>query len=104
MADIVYREFVELDRPNIYNNGNESVEVFRLKNDNNGNSRFVFHWLAFSREGEWYEDVVRRLNNTDNLPRVKKYRAKWYGGGIVFQPDNLKKELEDMWDATYNTP
>jgi hypothetical protein len=104
MADIVFRDFVTLDRFDAYGVENEVIEYFRLKNDINGSSRVLFHWLPFSRDGEWYEDVVKRLQNTDGLPRVKKYRGKWYGGGIVFSPNNLKREFEKMWDTSFGEP
>lgn len=82
------------------------TELTRLPGyDINGNPRYVCHYLNLLTEEE--------KNNPENVQRVyqgmsqgyhialararkiggKKYRAKWYGGGIVFQSYNIK-ELE----------
>ena len=99
MSTHYHSENVELHNiPNIYENGYESVEVWRVENDVNGNSRYVFHWLSFAREGEWYDDVVKRLQKRFG---VRKYRAKWFGGGIVMSGGNLTHDLTQMHQATY---
>lgn len=53
-------------------------EVCRIENDVNGNGRYVVHYLAFGENYNMALNAARRYGG-------KKYRAKWYGGGIVFQ-------------------
>lgn len=67
-------------------NGNE-IEAFRIDNDNNGNPRYVVH---FSDLGVslWDYDSINKLYG------FNKYRAKWFGGGVVFQSYNIAETLE----------
>lgn len=67
-------------------NGNE-IEAFRIDNDNNGNPRYVVH---FSDLGVslWDYDSINKLYG------FSKYRAKWFGGGVVFQSYNIVETLE----------
>lgn len=60
-----------------------TIEFTRINNDINGNPRYVCHYLEIS--DNYYEAV--KLANTIG---GKKYRAKWYGGGIVFQSYNIQ--------------
>ena len=50
----------------------------RIKNDINGNPRFVCHFLHFSRN---YNDALYLAKKLGG----KKFHNKQYGGGIVFQ-------------------
>lgn len=78
------------------------IKFYRVENDVNGNPRYVMHfWDVFS------EEEKERLNNHEyNLDISTKfklalckaykiggktYRAKWFGGGIVFQSYNLEE-------------
>ena len=66
---------------------NERVTVFRIKNDVNGNPRYVVHFL----------DLNIKLSDYDNINKLygfNKYRAKWFGGGVVFQSYNIADTLE----------
>ena len=66
---------------------NKEIEVFRIPNDVNGNPRYVVHFL----------DLNIKLSDYDNLNKLygfKKYRAKWFGGGVVFQSYNIEDTLE----------
>lgn len=67
-------------------NGNE-IEAFRIDNDNNGNPRYVVH---FSDLGVslWDYDSINKLYG------FNKYRAKWFGGGVVFQSYNIEETLK----------
>ena len=80
-----------------------SIEWTRIKNDINGNPRYVCHFLnlltdeELGRTGdEWipvsqkYAIAVIRANRIGG----RKYHCKAYGGGIVFQSYSLD-ELED---------
>lgn len=84
----------------------------RVNNDTNGNPRYVIHFLELSTKtdqiesekagkkgivkGEYthyspvkslYDLAVKRAKKLGG----KKYRAKSYGGGIVFQSYNLRE-------------
>jgi len=58
------------------------VDFVRIKNDVNGNPRYVFHFLELSTD---YDEACRIASKFGG----KRYRAKWYGGGIVCQSYNL---------------
>lgn len=85
------------------------TELTRLPgHDTNGNPRYVVHYHALLTEAE--------KANPDNVQRVyqgmsqgyhialsrareiggKRYRAKWYGGGIVFQgyESNIRHDIK----------
>lgn len=66
--------------------GNE-ITAFRIPNDVNGNPRYVVHFM----------DLDIKLADYDNINKLygfNKYRAKWFGGGIVFQSYNIADTLE----------
>ena len=85
----------------------DNIRLTRVNNDNNGNPRYVVHFLDF-------------LNNEENsfLPFSKKYEYalkkakiiggrkfdnKQFGGGVVFQSyntDNLKEQIIDVMETT----
>lgn len=67
----------------------------RVDNDINGNPRYVCHFLKFSLPDDvsepWdisgkYEKALFRARSYGG----KRYRAKHYGGGVVFQSYNLQ--------------
>ena len=79
----------------------EEVGVIRVDNDFYGNPRFVI----------WYGDVLRLagIENNDILESYeeavkiakdkiggKKYRVKWFGGGIVFTSYNVEEDLKRL--------
>ena len=67
----------------------ENYEVFRIKNDSNGNPRYVIHFIQFDIASEDYDNINKLYGFT-------KYRAKWFGGGIVFQSYNVESDLKYM--------
>ncbi len=67
-------------------------DFIRIVNDINGNPRYVCHYLFF---GDKYEQACKLANKAGG----RKYRAKWYGGGIVFKSYNLQ-ELCDFINKT----
>ena len=70
---------------------NKRVKVFRIKNDVNGNPRYVVHFL----------DLNIKLSDYDNINKLygfKKYRAQWYGCGVVFQSYNIQDTLNFALD------
>lgn len=54
----------------------------RIDNNFYGNPRYVVHFLTISRD---YNRAVKLANKIGG----RKYTAKWYGGGIVFQSYSL---------------
>lgn len=69
----------------------------RVNNDSNGNPRYVLHFLNLCTRveidadpwiptGNKYAIAVKRANSIGG----KKYNAKGYGGGIVFQSYSLE--------------
>lgn len=69
----------------------KEIEVFRIPNDVNGNPRYVVHFM----------DLDIKLTDYDNINKLygfKKYRAKWFGGGVVFQSYNIADTLEYALD------
>ena len=67
-------------------NGNE-ITAFRIENDNNGNPRYVVH----------FSDLGVSLWDYDNINKLygfKKYKAKWFGGGVVFQSYNIEETIK----------
>ena len=71
----------------------------RVKNDVNGNPRYVVHFLHFLTDKE-KEGVARFLGYSLAVKRAhdwiggKRYRAKSYGGGIVFSSYNVESECQ----------
>ena len=69
----------------------KEIEVFRIPNDVNGNPRYVVHFM----------DLDIKLTDYDNINKLygfNKYRAKWFGGGVVFQSYNIADTLEYALD------
>lgn len=66
----------------------EEYSVYPIDNDVNGNRRYVIHYLAFDIDK--YDSV--------NKYGFRKYRAKAFGGGIVFQAVNLDDTIKYMVD------
>jgi hypothetical protein len=65
---------------------NEEIEVFQIDNDLNGNPRYVVHFLSLGI----------KLADYGKIKGLVKYRAKWFGGGYVFQSHHVKEDLEWM--------
>lgn len=65
----------------------KEIEVFRIPNDVNGNPRYVVDFYDLGI-GLWDYDNINKLYG------FCKYRAKWFGGGVVFQSYNIEDTLE----------
>ena len=64
----------------------KEITTFRIPNDVNGNPRYVVHFM----------DLNIKLADYDNINKLygfNKYRAKWFGGGVVFQSYNIQDTL-----------
>ena len=77
------------------------IQFFRVPSDTNGNPRFVVHFLDLLVEGETsrttplrdlYALAIRRANQIGG----RKYRARWFGGGVVFQSYCLEELHNDI--------
>lgn len=62
--------------------------MHRIDNDVNGNPRYVTHFL----------NLGVQLDDYGKVPGLEKYRAKWFGGGYVFQSYNVQDDLEYYLD------
>ncbi len=98
----------------------QDIEAYRVENDINGNPRYVIHFLQLvnkSEQEEVHKSTVllqekypnQWISSVDQmfalaLKKAKKvggqvYRAKWFGGGIVFQSYNIKDHIEQALKA-----
>lgn len=75
------------------------MEFKRVRNDVNGNPRYVFHFLAFLKDDTSCEDLGGVLNAVENVANhakklgFSKYRGKDFGGGLVTQSDNIQDTI-----------
>jgi len=60
------------------------MEFTKIKNDINGNPRYVVHFLNIADN---YQNAIHLANKIGG----RKYHTKSYGGGIVFQSYNIKE-------------
>jgi len=98
----------------------ETLTLYRVENDINGNPRYVLHFLDILSKDEQaalYEETIalKKASPNEWIPFVrvayeaaiakarkvggKVYRAKWFGGGIVFQSYNMRIDLENVLAA-----
>ena len=97
---------------------NNEINAYRIESDINGNPRYVIHFLDLLTEDEqvrvdnetkalrekypnqWISATERLFSASLSKARKiggVKYRAKWFGGGIVFQSYNLSEDLERLF-------
>jgi hypothetical protein len=77
------------NQPNNITVKGQEIPYYRIDNDVNGNPRYVTHFLSLDVQPEDY----------GKIPGLSKYRAKWFGGGYVFQSYNLENTLEHALDT-----
>ena len=66
--------------------------IWQVEHDINGNARYVVHYLTipFSdpEDGDLFAYRAHQVAHIEHARKAlygKRYRAKWFGGGIVFQ-------------------
>lgn len=64
------------------------MRVHKINCDYYGNPRYVIHWLDVPNANTYNEALAacRAFGG-------KAYRAKWFGGGIVFQSYSVRDSL-----------
>lgn len=84
------------------------VEIYRAKQDVNGNPRWIVWFLAFDNlepervEGEPYHVHLDRWANNvaDALcGGARRYRGSDFGGGVVFQSYDPKADVDRALDT-----
>ena len=83
----------------------KQIEFTRIDNDINGNPRYVCHFLNLVSEAE-DKETPHGLNRINILYSAalyrskqlggKKYNNKKYGGGIVFQSNNIRRTEQEI--------
>ena len=103
-----------IDEKSLNVNGQE-ITAFKVNHDSNGNPRWVIHFLDLLTDGEKEaarkeaEEAPTFTTSTsvmfrDALNKSRKaggckYRAKWFGGGIVFQSYDIQGDIEHVFAA-----
>ena len=64
----------------------KEITTFRIPNDVNGNPRYVVHFMDLDIKLADYDKI-------NKLYSFNKYRAGWFGGGVVFQSYNIQDTL-----------
>lgn len=77
-----------------------SIDDFtRIKNDTNGNPRYVCHFLRLNIPADDCHDVSQKYNIALARSRGlggRKFHNKQYGGGIAFQSYNLAELCNEI--------
>ncbi len=71
-------------------------DFVRVTNDVNGNPRYVSHYSFLLKDNDncSYKDEYNLAVERAKKIGGRKYRAAWYGGGIVFTSYELQQELD----------
>lgn len=72
----------------IVNVNGQEIRAHKIDSDVNGNPRYVVHFLALGI----------KLADYGKIKGLTTYRAKWYGGGYVFQSYSLADDLKWVMD------
>ena len=69
----------------LYNIDGHDITAFKINNDTSGNPRYVVHFLSLN---------IDDYKNINSLYGFDKYRAKWFGGGVVFKSYDIEETLQ----------
>lgn len=76
------------------------IDFHRIKNDTNGNPRYVVHFLELNTreelDGPYLENKYELALNRAHKLGGRKFHNKQYGGGIVFQCYSLPTLERDI--------
>lgn len=82
------------------------IKFTKIKNDTNGNPRYVCHFLSLLTNAESYDQNLT-INDKYDLAVMKakkiggrRYHNKSYGGGIVFQSFNIEETEKEILNLT----
>lgn len=76
---------------------NNKVQFYRVNSDNNGNPRYVCHYLVMADN---YNHAIKLANSIGG----RKFHNKQFGGGLVFQAyslDNLVMHINRVTGKQY---
>ena len=76
-------------KTNIVEINGKDIEIIRIDNCINGNPRYIIHFLSIA---DTYQDAINIAKQIGG----KKYRAKWFGGGVVFSSYNIIEDLKQI--------
>lgn len=94
-----------IDEKTVTIEGNE-ITAYKVKHDTNGNPRWVVHFLdLLSFDDVLNSDLDLSAKFEKALAKARtvggeKYRAKWFGGGIVFQSYCIDGDLKQAFNAS----
>lgn len=90
----------------------DGIDLYRVEADVNGNSRYVVHHSALITERD-KSDAPEGLSRIEHLHALalrrankiggRKYRARWFGGGVVFQcchPPALVQDIQRIREVS----
>lgn len=80
----VTMKLAEMKKTHYINVNGEEIPYHKIDHDINGNKRYVVHFI----------NLNVKLADYGKIKGLTKYRAKWFGGGYVFQAWNLEEELK----------
>lgn len=88
-------------------NNSNPITFTRIKNDVNGNPRYVCHFLSLNTreelDGPYLSNKYDLACARANAIGGKRFHNKQYGGGIVFQSYSLEDEVRSINDVTGRT-
>lgn len=82
----------------IVNIDGTQIRAWKVESDSVGNPRYVIHFLdllpleRIKPEHSLTSELDYNIELFNSLG-FKKYRAKWFGGGLVFQSFSLENDL-----------
>ena len=83
------------------------IQVFKVPSNANGHPRYVVHFLDMlpSDRKRPPHSLISELDyniKLFNSVGLNKYRAKWFGGGLVFTSFNVESSLNEMYTQIFN--
>lgn len=73
----------------------KEITVYRITNDVNGNPQYCVHFLDLMLKNYAPSALTRKAG-------LRKYNAKWFGGGFSFQSYNIPDTLKYILQTLHN--